>query len=497
MSDRAEIDRLQREYAEALRGRPAATIRAIAVRLALREVPALFEISDRDPGAVLNSLHAILTAAVCAVRSEAGASAELDQVVRSAVATALSDIDATETGTGSNFFAFQAACTAIEVSGTYPDHDLARQASKLESHAVEFRENPGAEIALTAAIREAAATTGVRDTFSAKLGRGAADPARYNLETMRAAARQDPAWAFWVRWWEGFADGRPLPWDLQERIVLDIGRSRWLNLETTAKQIAIIEAEFVAAKLPQAERIIFDDEAVVFRREPIPLAKPGLIGATLSRLEDAWNDVVARPSNGLSETSREARLIVRTLRKYGNDPQRIEMDLTDLHRSLVRQITVTQEVPASEENIALQAAAEEGAQAIRATHPEVAENRKILQSVVWREMPGEQKEQLRAALPVLQAISDEELSAEWAQDIPELLNDAIAPPAANAPPLPGADAAARVFSRVAKMSLVERSMRTTERLYNHPVRKMGAVLAAGRTIGYFFMRLVNLGIQLL
>ncbi len=37
---------------------------------------------------------------------------------------------------------------------------------------------------------------------------------------MRLAADRDSQWVFWVRWYEGFLDGRPLDWEMQERIAV-------------------------------------------------------------------------------------------------------------------------------------------------------------------------------------------------------------------------------------------------------------------------------------
>ncbi len=176
----------------------------------------------------------------------------------------------------------------------------------------------------------------------------------------------------------------------------------------------------------------------------------------LSQVEDALGDAMDNPSNGLSERSREAKVIRRTLAKYGNDPQRIEMDLVSVHGAITRQI-VSEELPASEENLALLSACEEGAQGIRATHPEIAKNRRILQEQVWREMPETAKAQVENALPVLEAMSEEPLADDFRDDIPRLFNDAIGPVPGNAPPLGPADARIRVFSRVSKMTLVLRS----------------------------------------
>lgn len=193
-----------------------------------------------------------------------------------------------------------------------------------------------------------------------------------------------------------------------------------------------------------------------FTAIPVKLAKAELIGATLQQVEDSLEDVMASPSNGLSEASREVKVIHRTLQKYGNNPQQIEMGFVSAHAGLTRQIFVG-DLPPSEENLALQTALEEGAVAIRATHPDVAENRAILTKRKFAKLSQEQKDQLTEALPVLKAISDDDLADDWDNDIPELVNTSMGPLPEGAPPLLGADEATRIFSRAAKISILLRT----------------------------------------
>lgn len=260
---------------------------------------------------------------------------------------------------------------------------------------------------------------------------------------------------FWRDWYQGFLDGKPLDWELQRRVAL-IPDDDWEKGPAhIADVIADIQAEFLASKLPQAESVEFDFEDGKFFVQPTPLTNPDLLGATLSHIQDVLDDALANPSNGLNENSRETRVLKRVFTKYGNDPQRIELDLTSVHMGLTRQI-VSQDLPPSEENLSLQSAVEQGAQAVRATHPDVADNRRILSNQALREITAEQKETLRQALPVLRAISSADLAEEWDQDIPALINDAIGPVSGTAPRLPGADEATRIFSRVSKIAILWR-----------------------------------------
>ncbi len=279
-------------------------------------------------------------------------------------------------------------------------------------------------------------------------------------------------WSFWREWYQSFLDGEPMDWELQQRVALIVDAIWEAGPEAVAEEIERIRAEWLAEKLPQAEKVKFNSETGKFYTVPLDITKPDLLGATLSQVEDALDDVLASPSNGLHDNAREVRVLRRVFRKYGNDPQQIEMGFVSVHKGLTRQL-LNEELPASEENLALQDALEEGARGIRATHPDVAENRKILADQAIRELPEDAREKLEKALPVLVSISEPDLAEDWQHDIPQLINDATLPMPTGAPPLPGADETTRVFSRVAKISLL---IRSTKAIKSHPLYESGEVL---------------------
>lgn len=296
-------------------------------------------------------------------------------------------------------------------------------------------------------------------------------------------------WGFWQDWYLAMWEGRWTNWDLAHDVA-KIPDDVWEEgAEAVAIQIEKIRAAQLRDRLPQAEVVAFDAETLTFSARPIAMQKPDLIGATLQQVEDSLEDVLASPSNGLSNTSREVRVIERTLRKYGNNPQQIEMGFVSAHAGLTRQLIV-EELPASEENLALRSALEEGAVAIRATHPDVAENRAILTKRKFEELSPEQKDQLAEALPVLRAFSDEALADDWSHDIPALINTSMGPVPEGAPPLLGADEATRIFSRAAKISILLRSKNVIDQIDQSAGYKAAGIVA---TIG----TLVTLGWALL
>ena len=96
-----------------------------------------------------------------------------------------------------------------------------------------------------------------------------------------------PTWVFWRDWYQGFLIGEPLDWELQRRVAL-IDNAIWgAGPEAVAAEIAKIEAEILSEKTPRAERLEFNSESAKFFTVPIENAKPALLGATLSQVEDA------------------------------------------------------------------------------------------------------------------------------------------------------------------------------------------------------------------
>ncbi|UWQ34965.1 hypothetical protein K3555_06020 [Leisingera sp. M527] len=254
-------------------------------------------------------------------------------------------------------------------------------------------------------------------------------------------------------WYFSFAQGKPLDWELQRRVALiddDIWKS---GPEAVAAEIKRIKAEMLSEKLPMAETIELNPETGKFRATPTPVENAPYMSALLSQIEDALEDCLGG-HNGLSERSGDVRKLTRVLTKYRDDPQNAELTLTRVAGSLRGQLHDSRELPDNEDNLALLNAVEEGVRGIRANHPEVAANRELLAQQAFKALNTEDRQVLEEALPVLMAISEPELAGDFEQDIPELINDALLPLPGGAPPLPGADAATRVFSRAARMALL-------------------------------------------
>jgi hypothetical protein len=149
---------------------------------------------------------------------------------------------------------------------------------------------------------------------------------------------QDSPWSFWARWYDAAMAGDPMPWALQEKVALIPNKIWEAGPEAVAAEIARIEAEFIADDAQLLETLVLDASVPVYSAKTVAASNPDRIALHLSRVDDALDDLVALGgNNGLTEDTAEYRIIKRLVRKYGDDPERIAFDLTDVNRSISRQ----------------------------------------------------------------------------------------------------------------------------------------------------------------
>lgn len=168
--------------------------------------------------------------------------------------------------------------------------------------------------------------------------------------------------------------------------------------------------------LPLAESLVSNEETGAFRAFATLSAKRDLLEATLSQIDDALNDCVSSPSNGLSENDHEVRKLRRMLSTYAGNPQRIEMDANSVRKSILAKIG-TDELPRSDAIKDLLSALHDAEHGIRATDPNIAENRRILQSAAVNELSAKSVEAIQEAAPVLVAISEDDLQQQMQDDL--------------------------------------------------------------------------------
>ncbi|MBL4751970.1 MAG: hypothetical protein JKX71_15575 [Amylibacter sp.] len=294
-----------------------------------------------------------------------------------------------------------------------------------------------------------------------------------------------PEFNFWRDWYQGFLDGKPLDWNLQREVAL-IPDADWdKGPAHIADMIEEIKAQFLADKAPLAEKLELNPETGKFFVTPIPARKPDLLNTTLEKTADALDDAL-NGRNGLSADDRVARVLRRCFEKYTHNPERIEMDFVDVHAGLTRQMA-SGELADSEEILSLAEVLKNGALDIRANHSDIAANRETRAAQALQELTPEQKQQLKDAQPILEAITEGEVLQDMGADIPALINDMIGPVPDYAPPV---GPAVRVVNRAAKMSLMMRmkdfDIKLVEKCGYKSLEIFGALLAViGIGLGVF------------
>lgn len=314
------------------------------------------------------------------------------------------------------------------------------------------------------------------------------------LYSMRLHLDADPnKWNFWKRWHDDILNGNQVDWDLLENVAVIPDEDWKKGPEWVAGKIAEIERNFLSKRAPLAETIEFNPETNKFHAIPLDVAKPDLVAATLSQLSDALEDVLANPSNGLTSKSREVRVAQRTLNKYADDPQQVELNLVSVAVGLRRQLFDTAELPETEENLALLQTAEDGAVAIRATHPAVAENREILAQQKFVELSDADKAVLGAAIEPLLLLSEWQIADDFAEDIPALLNTSVGPSGDYAPPLPGVT---RTFGRIARISEHAERSGIIEKLEKSRAVRATLMASGFSSLAALLWPLVQMGLRL-
>lgn len=176
------------------------------------------------------------------------------------------------------------------------------------------------------------------------------------------------------------------------------------------------DASFVSQRLPLAESLISDPINGTFNVLQKEISREDLFAATLSQVSDALDDCLTGQLNGLTNESLSVKRLRRTLDKYADDPQRVEMDFTAVHRILTVQVGI-EELPPSDEIDSLISALQEAAQGIRAADQNIAENRILLQEQALREISDDDLKQITDAAPVLESITEGELQGQMQEDI--------------------------------------------------------------------------------
>ncbi|MGR6432113.1 hypothetical protein ACU5AY_14460 [Rhizobium sp. PAMB 3174] len=242
--------------------------------------------------------------------------------------------------------------------------------------------------------------------------------------------------------------------------------------------------------LPLAERIVPNEETGVFQALATLVTKPDLLEATLDRVRDALEDCLASPSNGLSENDHEVRKLRRMLSQYSTDPQRVEMDTNSVGKSILAKIRKG-DLPDSDQIQDLVSTLQDAGVGIRATDPNIAQNRRILQSASLTQLSTENIQAIQEAAPVLEAITEGRLQQEVMEDLQVLAEYQGKLGGVNRNDGFGHDEVTRIMGRTARMFAILKNTPTLiSKIEGSTALKVGKIISALSSImvvgGYVF-----------
>lgn len=383
------------------------------------------------PDLALPVLRAILTSAGRGLASPADVSAfDWDQAARSASAAAYSAVSAA-------------------LSAPLSANSAARSAADSARSALS-----AANSALSADTR-----TSLEDLYRQPVWGAVEVPAAIvdNVATFRTFLAADPAWGFWLRFFDGMWNGTFDEWDLAIEVI-KIDEEDWeKGYAHIGGVIAGIEADLINQRSTLAENLYFNEESArglptletyglagQFDVEPVKVSAPDALERAVSKVEDSFSDAMTLGhGQHVRETTLEGLILSRVFAKYRTDPHRVEMDFEDVRRVLVANIcndeNPNRNYPRCDELDLLVSAINSACGEIRAAYPEIAQARAEMDAADQiAPISAEDKEIWLSATPVLRAISDERLDRGWVEDIGELVNDAITDVPTTAPRLPAA-----------------------------------------------------------
>lgn len=236
-------------------------------------------------------------------------------------------------------------------------------------------DHPIAQLVVDESLHDA--TLDVRDMRSAPLWRTRSEvPEALSAkrDLFHTFIAHDDDWSFWRHWYSQMWDGTFRNWDLAIEVA-KIPDEVWEGEDALAKvaaEIREIGARRNAEKARINETLVLNETSQRYIARPIETSNSDRLQRHLSRVEDALDDILALGGgNGLTANTVEYRVIKRLVQKYPDDPERVAFDLTDVNKSISRQITVG-EYADDEPLKLLQAASTACIAFVCETHDEVA-----------------------------------------------------------------------------------------------------------------------------
>ena len=301
--------------------------------------------------------------------------------------------------------------------------------------------------------------------------------------TERIEQKTGQSWLFWKKWFRSLVRGEPLDWQLQNDIA-NIPDDEWMKgIDHIGGLIVHLESRRLADNIK--EKIEFSSTG---RLTVVPQAfnETQHLGQLLVVVRDTLDLASGNLRNGLPHDCYQVQVIDRALTRYGNDPQRIEMDFERAKVSLMQDMA-EDSIPVSAANRDLVQALGDAAGSIRESNPDIAANRERLNRIRLSELSEEDAEKVAEVAVSVAEISEGTLKEDLLEDrfrLPGVKRDDGLPDPVV--PIGGAErnaaleaqaAQLRVYSRLAKVWLFAIENKETVDVAGGIASVIGAVLA--------------------
>lgn len=317
---------------------------------------------------------------------------------------------------------------------------------------------------------------------------------------LRTFWNSDPeTWGFWREWYQGMLDGQPMDWELQKRVALIPDEDWRKGPEHVAALIEAIRARYVAEAV--AERIELSQSGRL-TLVPQEFPKDRHLGHLIDTVRDALDLATSSQKNELPKDCYQARLLRQTFGRYGNDPQRIEMDFERARVSLIDDMA-SDSIPASAANRDLIQSLADAAGAIRESDPDIAATRDRLNRIRLGQISREDAEKVADVAAQVAVLSEDAFAEDLLEDrfrLPGVRRDTNAPdpivpvgaPERNAA-LEAQAAQVRLYSRLTKTWLYLKAFDRKElaRLMDTPEVRIVSLLGSLSSIIAFIVTVVN------
>jgi len=146
---------------------------------------------------------------------------------------------------------------------------------------------------------------------------------------------KNPSWSFWLHWYDGLLQGKPLDWELQSRVASKLVSTKLHSVTEAANLIREAHYAFVSEKTAVSATPVFDEEQGLFHLEDRSFLHDSVVEFVVNRTLDALENAIHLSSdNTFNASAFEARVLSKALSKISINPSDLALTLVEARHSL-------------------------------------------------------------------------------------------------------------------------------------------------------------------